>query len=100
GLNTAIVEKKKLGGTCLHQGCIPSKTLLRSAEVYATSLQSEEFGVMIQDVSIDFQKVQQRKNKIIDQLHRGIQHLLKKGKIDVYEGTGRILGPSIFSPMP
>ena len=100
GLKTAIVEKGKLGGTCLHQGCIPSKALLRSAEVYATAKRSEDFGVMTSDVSINFGKVQERKNKIIDQLHKGVQHLMKQGKIDVYEGIGRILGPSIFSPMP
>lgn len=100
GLKTAIVEKQKLGGTCLHAGCIPSKALLRSAEVYATTLKSEEFGVTVNDISLDFSKVQERKNKIIDQLHRGVQHLMKQGKIDVYDGIGRILGPSIFSPMP
>jgi dihydrolipoamide dehydrogenase len=100
GLKTAIVEKGKLGGTCLHKGCIPSKALLRSAEVYATAKRSEEFGVITNDVFVNFNKVQERKNKIIDQLHKGVQHLMKQGKIDVYEGTGRILGPSIFSPLP
>ncbi|MDZ5471077.1 dihydrolipoyl dehydrogenase (plasmid) [Bacillus sp. 31A1R] len=100
GLKTAVVEKGKLGGTCLHNGCIPSKALLRSAEVYATTKHSEDFGVMTSDVTLNFGKVQERKNKIIDQLHKGVQHLMKQGKIDVYEGTGRILGPSIFSPMP
>lgn len=100
GLKTAIVEKGKLGGTCLHKGCIPSKALLRSAEVYATTKRGEEFGVITSDVSVNFNKVQERKNKIVDQLHKGVQHLMKQGKIDVYEGIGRILGPSIFSPMP
>ncbi|MBY6051287.1 dihydrolipoyl dehydrogenase [Cytobacillus firmus] len=100
GLKTAIVEKGKLGGTCLHKGCIPSKALLRSAEVFATAKHSEDFGVITSDVSINFGKVQERKNKIVDQLHKGVQHLMKQGMIDVFEGTGRILGPSIFSPMP
>ncbi|MFD1736380.1 dihydrolipoyl dehydrogenase [Bacillus salitolerans] len=100
GLKVAIVEKGKLGGTCLHKGCIPSKALLRSAEVYATTKNSEEFGVIAKEVALDFSKVQQRKAKIVDQLHKGVQHLMKQGKIDVYEGLGRILGPSIFSPMP
>ncbi|MFH7819255.1 dihydrolipoyl dehydrogenase [Neobacillus thermocopriae] len=100
GLKTAIVEKGKLGGTCLHKGCIPSKALLRSAEVYATAKRSEDFGVLTKEVSVDFGKVQERKNKIVEQLHKGVQHLMKQGKIDVYEGYGRILGPSIFSPMP
>jgi dihydrolipoamide dehydrogenase len=100
GLKTALVEKGKLGGTCLHAGCIPSKALLRSAEVYATTLKSEEFGIITSGVELNFTKVQERKEKIVNQLHKGVQHLMKQGKIDVYEGYGRILGPSIFSPMP
>ena len=100
GLKTALVEKEKLGGTCLHKGCIPSKALLRSAEVYATVKRSEEFGVLTENATLHFPKVQERKDKIVSQLHKGVQHLMKQGKIDVYEGTGRILGPSIFSPLP
>ncbi|UOY89745.1 dihydrolipoyl dehydrogenase [Bacillus glycinifermentans] len=100
GLKTAVVEKQKLGGTCLHKGCIPSKALLRSAEVYRTAKKAEEFGVMIPEVNLQFSRVQSRKQKIVDQLYNGVKHLMKKGKIDVYEGIGRILGPSIFSPMP
>jgi dihydrolipoamide dehydrogenase len=100
GLKTAVVEKGKLGGTCLHAGCIPSKALLRSAEVYAQTKKSEAFGVIASDVRLDFAKVQARKSAIVEQLHKGVQHLMKKGKIDVYAGIGRILGPSIFSPMP
>lgn len=100
GLKTAIVENKKLGGTCLHAGCIPSKALLRSAEVFATVKKSAQFGVKTGDVSLDFSKVQERKQTIVDQLHRGVMQLMTKGKIDIYEGYGRILGPSIFSPLP
>ncbi|TDL34644.1 dihydrolipoyl dehydrogenase [Jeotgalibacillus sp. S-D1] len=100
GLSTAIVEKGKIGGTCLHRGCIPSKALLRSAEVYSTAKHAGEFGVLTGDVSLDFARVQERKQSIVDQLHKGVQHLMKQGKIDVYDGFGRILGPSIFSPMP
>lgn len=100
GLKTAIVEKGKLGGTCLHKGCIPSKAFLRSAEVYSTAKNSEDYGILTKDVSFNFGKVQERKDKIVETLHKGVQHLMKRGKIDVYEGIGRILGPSIFSPMP
>lgn len=100
GLKTAIVEKEKLGGTCLHKGCIPSKALLRSAEVFVTTKKSEDFGVETAGVKLNFEKVQERKNKIVETLHKGVQHLMKQGKIDVYNGIGRILGPSIFSPMP
>ncbi|XQY90540.1 dihydrolipoyl dehydrogenase [Metabacillus sp. HB246100] len=100
GLKTAVVEKANLGGTCLHKGCIPSKALLRSAEVFATAKRSDEFGVETSNVSLNFVKVQERKQSIVNQLHQGVTQLMKKGKIDVYEGLGRILGPSIFSPMP
>src|SRR3954447_6193720 len=86
GLKTAIVEKGKLGGTCLHKGCIPSKALLRSAEVFSTAKKSEEFGVETGEVKLNFLKVQERKNKIVEQLHNGVQFLMKKGKIDVFEG--------------
>ncbi len=101
GLKTAIVEKGNLGGTCLHKGCIPSKALLRSAEVYATTKNhAADFGVNTGEVSLDFSRVQARKENIVSQLHQGVQGLMKKGKIDVFEGTGRMLGPSIFSPSP
>jgi len=99
GLKTAIVEKSKLGGTCLHKGCIPTKTLLRSAEVYRLVRKSADFGVDVRDAALNFAKIRERKNAVVAQLHRGVQSLMKKGKIDVYEGTGRILGPSIFSPV-
>lgn len=99
GLKTAVVEKEKLGGTCLHRGCIPSKSLLRSAEVYSMAKKSQEYGILTAGVTVDFSKVQQRKDQIVNKLYRGVQHLLKQGKISIYEGTGRILGPSIFSPM-
>jgi dihydrolipoamide dehydrogenase len=98
GKSVAIVEKSKLGGTCLHSGCIPSKSLLRSAEVFAMMQHSEDYGIEASDISLNFLKVQERKQKIVDQLHKGVQYLMKKNKIDVVEGTGRIIGPSIFSP--
>lgn len=97
GLKAAIVEKEKLGGTCLHAGCIPSKALLRSAEVYATVKRGAEFGVIVNDVVVDFPRVQARKEEITDRLFKGVQHLLKKGKIDVYEGKGWILGQGMIS---
>lgn len=100
GMKVAVVEKERLGGTCLHRGCIPSKALLRSAEVYRQLERADEFGVETSDVTLNFLKIQDRKNKIIERLHTGVQGLMKKGKIDVYNGIGRILGPSIFSPMP
>ena len=71
GLKVAIVEKEKLGGTCLHKGCIPCKALLRSAEVYSTAKRSEEYGVMTMMLRVDFSKVQERKNKIVASFIKG-----------------------------
>lgn len=100
GLQVAIVEKGELGGTCLHRGCIPSKALLRSAEVLRQTKEASQYGIDTKDTTLNFSKVQERKESIVSTLHQGVQGLMKKGKIDVYEGFGRILGPSIFSPMP
>ncbi|MYL71854.1 dihydrolipoyl dehydrogenase [Halobacillus litoralis] len=98
GLKTAIVEKRELGGTCLHRGCIPSKALLRSAEVFKQTKEADQYGVSTENPTLNFTRVQERKQSIVDTLHKGVQGLMKKGKIDVFEGFGRILGPSIFSP--
>lgn len=91
GLKVAVVEKGKVGGTCLHAGCIPSKALLRSAEVYAQTKMADRFGVIAPEIRLDFSKVQARKEEIKDRLFKGIQHLIQKGKIDVYDGKGSIL---------
>lgn len=98
GKSVAIVEKEKLGGTCLHRGCIPTKSLLRSAEVFADIRDAGEYGIEVGEFRVNMGQVQERKNKIVEQLHRGVQFLMKKNKIDVYSGMGRLIGPSIFSP--
>lgn len=100
GLKVAVVEKEALGGTCLHHGCIPSKALLKSAEVFKQTKGSAEFGIETAAVELNFARVQSRKQGIVDTLHSGVQHLMKQGKIEVIQGFGRILGPSIFSPQP
>jgi len=98
GKTVALVERDKLGGTCLHSGCIPSKSLLRSAEVFTTMKDSEAYGIESTGITLQFNRVQERKQKIVDQLHKGVEYLMKKNKIDVYLGNGRVIGPSIFSP--
>ncbi|GGA22556.1 dihydrolipoyl dehydrogenase [Paenibacillus physcomitrellae] len=98
GKEVIIVEQDKLGGTCLHKGCIPSKSLLRSAELFAQMKDSESYGIETQGVVLAFPKVQARKSAIVEQLHKGVQYLMKKHKIKVIQGRGRIIGPSIFSP--
>lgn len=100
GMSVTLVEKDKLGGTCLHKGCIPTKALLRSAEIYDSVKKAEEFGIESKEKSVvNFQKVQERKQAIVDQLHKGVQGLVAKNKIKVLNGTGVVMGPSIFSPV-
>ena len=98
GKKVAVVEKDKLGGTCLHRGCIPSKALLKSAELYAEMKESARYGIVAGELSLSFDKVQERKRNIIDRLHNGVKYLMKKHRIEVIHGTGRVVGPSIFSP--
>ncbi|UUZ94337.1 FAD-dependent oxidoreductase [Paenibacillus sp. P25] len=81
GKTVAIVERDKLGGTCLHRGCIPSKALLRSAELYATMKESGKFGIQAESVRLDFGQVHARKAAIVEQLHTGVQYLMKKIKL-------------------
>lgn len=100
GMHVAIVEKDKLGGTCLHKGCVPSKVLLRSAEIYRLTKEADTFGIDVKQSTLKFPEVQNRKKSVIQTLYQGIQSLMKKNKIDIYQGRGRMLGPSIFSPLP
>lgn len=94
GLKTAVVEKDKaLGGTCLHRGCIPTKALLENAEIYEHILHSKEFGISVENMRLDVEAVQKRKNKIITKNAKGIDFLMKKNKITVFNGFGRIAGP-------
>lgn len=98
GKSVAVVEKDKLGGTCLHRGCIPSKSLLRSAQMFAEMKQADTYGVRADSVTLDFARVQERKQEIVGELYEGVQTLMRKNRIDVYEGRGCLIGPSIFSP--
>ena len=98
GKQVAIVEQGLLGGTCLHKGCIPTKALLKSAEVAHTIQQSDDFGISTEGLKINFNQVQARKNNIVKQMFDGVNHLMTQNSVDVFNGMGRILGPSIFSP--
>jgi dihydrolipoamide dehydrogenase len=92
GLNIAMIEKAKVGGTCLHVGCIPAKELLETAHVHRTVLGASEFGIDAGPPKVDFSVTQVRKQKVIDQLTSGLSGLLKKRKVTVIDGWGR-LGP-------
>ena len=88
GLKTAIVEKEKMGGTCLLRGCIPTKTLLAHASVLKTIKSAEHFGIKIDGYSFDYTKMLQKKDAVINELVGGIGMLLSAAKVDIYEGIG------------
>lgn len=90
GKKTAIVEADLLGGTCLNRGCIPSKTLLKHAEVIEQIEKVKDWGIHTNSLTLDFDKMLARKDKVIQTLRSGIEGLLKMGKIDVYKGLAKI----------
>jgi len=92
GLAVGLVEKEKVGGTCLHRGCIPAKEFLETATVFRTVSGAKEFGVQAEPPIVDFSVSQARKQKVVDQLHKGLQGLLKQRKVKTFLGTGT-LGP-------
>ena len=90
GFNTAIVEKESLGGVCLNWGCIPTKALLKSAEVYNYLKKSEDYGISAENVSSDFGKVINRSRSVADTMSKGVNFLMKKNKINVIKGHATI----------
>jgi dihydrolipoamide dehydrogenase len=90
GLNIAIVERDKVGGTCLHRGCVPAKEFLETAHVRRTVEHAANFGITTKGVAVDFSVSQTRKNEIVDRLYKGLSGLIKGRKITTFEGTGRL----------
>jgi len=94
GLKVALIEKySKFGGTCLHWGCIPTKSLLYSAELYDKVLKGREFGILCRDIKLDYRLAVMRKDKIVKKLSMGTAFLMKKNRIATFTGTGRISAP-------
>ncbi len=94
GLKTALIEKDpKLGGTCLHVGCIPTKSLLHTAEVWERVVHAEAEGIHCENARLNYPKVIERKNGIVGKHAKGIEFLLKKNKVDWIKGYGRLAGP-------
>ena len=90
GLSVGLVERDKVGGACLHKGCIPTKALIQSTHLYELCKRSKEYGIVTEGVSADFGEFHKRKNLVVNRLFGGIEHLLKKNKIDLLKGTGQI----------
>jgi len=93
GKKVAIVEKESLGGICLNWGCIPTKALLKSAQVFEYAKHSKDYGINIADPSADFGSVISRSRGVADKMSKGIQFLMKKNKIDVIMGFGKLIAP-------
>lgn len=94
GKSVILIDRDKLGGTCLHRGCIPTKALLHAAEVADSARESEHFGVKATLDGIDMPKVNEYRDGVVARLYKGLQGLVKSRNITLVEGTGRLVGPN------
>ncbi|NCO55919.1 MAG: dihydrolipoyl dehydrogenase [Bacteroidetes bacterium CG02_land_8_20_14_3_00_31_25] len=92
GLKTAIVERSELGGICLNWGCIPTKSLLKSAQVLEYAKHASDYGINVNETSPDFAKVVARSRAVAEGMSKGVQFLLKKNKVEIINGTAKLLG--------
>jgi dihydrolipoamide dehydrogenase len=101
GLKTALVENRELGGTCLNRGCIPTKALLHTAELYdEVANHGAELGIVTNGITVDYAALTNRKDMIIARLRKGIEGLVKSRKITLIQGTAALTGPATFSVTP
>ncbi len=96
GMKSIVIEKEKLGGLCLNWGCIPSKALLRSAEVYHIIQNASDYGISVGSLKFDSKKIIKRSRDAADKLSKGVQFLLRKNKIEHISGTGVISKPGVI----
>src|SRR3954470_23649544 len=90
GFKTAVVERNELGGICLNWGCIPTKALLKSAQVFEYLNHAADYGIKVNGGEADFGAVIKRSREVANGMSKGVQFLLKKNKIDVIQGTGKV----------
>src|SRR5438132_1553155 len=95
GARTAVVEKDRVGGTCLVRGCIPTKALLQSSELYTLARDGGPFGLVADSIGFDWAVAQKRKTAVVDQLVKGVEGLLKAGGITVFKGSARLAGKGV-----
>jgi dihydrolipoamide dehydrogenase len=93
GMRVAVVERKELGGLCLNLGCIPSKAILKSAELFTLMKQAAKYGLHAQSVSVNYAEVVARSRRVAERLSKGVEFLMKKNKIATFKGTARIVDP-------
>lgn len=93
GLKTAVIEKSDLGGTCLHWGCIPTKTLLHAVKFIKQIKDASKWGIQTGEMEVDIEKILGMKKRVVTKLTRGIEYLFKENKIEMFRGTGRIISP-------
>jgi len=92
GIKTAVVEREHMGGICLNWGCIPTKALLRTSEVFGLIKHADAYGLSVKDVSYDSKKIVERSRKVAKQLSNGVSMLMRKNKITVFDGTAKLAG--------
>ena len=97
GMRTALIESQHLGGICLNWGCIPTKALLRTAELYRNFEESEKFGITVSGLSFDIEKIVKRSRNVAGRLSEGISHLLNKNSVKVFEARGALSGSGKLS---
>jgi dihydrolipoamide dehydrogenase len=95
GLKAGIVERDKLGGVCLNWGCIPTKALLKNAEILTLLKKADEWGISCENLGFDFTKIIQRSRGVADRVSKGVSYLMKKHNIEVLPGTATLLGPHL-----
>jgi dihydrolipoamide dehydrogenase len=95
GAEVAVIEKDRLGGTCLNRGCIPTKALVRSVEVLLEARRARDFGLEIGSIKASLPQIMARKRKVVDTLVSGVEQLMKANRISVHRGTGRVLSPHL-----
>ncbi len=97
GNKVAVVEREQLGGICLNWGCIPTKVLLKSAEIYATLKQADKFGIKAENVTADFPSIIKRSRQVAARMSKGVQFLFNKNNISVFAGTGQLLTKNVVA---
>src|SRR3972149_10653619 len=97
GLKTVVIEKDRLGGICLNWGCIPTKALLKNAEIYSLFKRANDWGLSYENLRFDFGKIIKRSRDVANRLSKGVEYLFRKNKVEYLSGTGRLAGKGVVN---